>query len=425
MSTSKKLLRVVSISAMAALTVGLASCSASDAGGAQNGAEGGVIKIGQLLPTSGGLADLGTRVANGAEIARMMANEDNCLGGEFVWEKVDVPDDQAARQGAERLMNDGIEVVYGTYGSSLALAASPVVARAGGIYWEEGASAEDLVDQGLDGFYRVAAAASALGKDAVDFAAETLATELGVEASELTVAFAGVNTALGTDVLEGLEGAAKTHGMDVVAKLQYATDATDLSSVALQLKDADPDIVVLNNYPPDAAALGRAMRAADLNPLAFIGTGGGHADPSWVESMGTSADGFFNVGTAPKLDPAGLSEETQKRNDEFVENFAEEFDAEPAGFDRMGFDAAWLLFDTICEAGGTDPTAIKEAVAKIDMPGRSLLGGDGVKFDDRGQNERVAWIISQWQDGALVPVGPEDLAIGEPTMIPLPQWNER
>src|SRR5690606_32408114 len=98
------------------------------------------------------------------------------------------------------------------------------------------------------------------------------------------------------------------------------------------------------------------------------GTGGAHADPSWVEAMGSSGDGFFNVGTAPEIDSAGLSEESQQRSEQFAEVFEKEFGEKPEGFDRMGFDAAWLMFDTICEAGGTDPEAFKEAAAKIDLP---------------------------------------------------------
>jgi branched-chain amino acid transport system substrate-binding protein len=425
MSTPKKFVHIASISTTAALVVALAACSGSAGAGSGSGGEGAEIKIGRLLPLSGGLADLGTRVGNGAEAARIMANKDKCLGSEFVWETVDAPDDQAARQGAERLMNSGVDIVYGTYGSSLALAASPVVARAGGVYWEEGATAEEIVNKGLEGLYRVSATATTLGTDAVDFAAEIIAPKLGKDPSGLTVAFAGVNTSYGKDVLAGVKKSAEEHGMKVVFEAAYAPDATDLSSVALQLKDAAPDVIVLTNYPPDGAVLGRALRAADVNPQAFIGTGGAHADPSWVKAMGTTGNGFFNVGTAPELDPAGLLPEAQKRNDEFVATFKEKFGAEPAGFDRMGFDAAWLLFQTICSAGSTEPAAIKEAAAKLDLPERSLLGGDGVVFDDRGQNERVGWIVSQWQDGVLVPVAPLDLGVGEPIHIPMPQWSGR
>ncbi|WP_158251107.1 ABC transporter substrate-binding protein [Cryobacterium sp. Y11] len=424
MSSSNKIVRIASISAAAVLVLALAACSESGTSGAGD-AEGGEIKIGRLLPLSGGLADLGNRVGNGAEAARIMANKDNCLNAEFVWATVDAPDDQAARQGAERLMNEGVDIVYGTYGSSLALAASPVVARAGGIYWEEGATAEALVDQDLDGFYRISAAASAMGSDAVDFAAEVLAPELGVDPSELTIAFAGVNTSYGEDAFAGVNEAAEEHGMEVVLEAVYATDSTNLSSVALQLKDAAPDIVVLTNYPPDGAVLGRALRAADVNPLAFIGTGGAHADSSWVEAMGTTGNGFFSSGPAAEIELTGLLPDAQERNTEFVATFEEEFGSQPAGFDRMGFDAAWLLFDTICSAGSTDPAAIKKAVAKLDLPERSLLSGDGVSFDDRGQNERAGWIVSQWQDGILVPVAPLDLGVREPALIPLPQWSER
>lgn len=423
MSSPKKIVRLASVSATAALIVALAACSGSGSGSGSGG--NGEIKIGRLLPLSGGLADLGTRVGNGAEAARIMANKDKCLGSEFVWDTVDAPDDQAARQGAERLMNSGVDVVYGTYGSSLALAASPVVARAGGIYWEEGATAEEIINKGLDGLYRSSATATTLGTDAVNFAAKVIAPKLGKDPSKLTVAFAGVNTSYGKDVRAGVKKSAEEHGMKIVVEAAYAPDATDLSSVALQLKDAAPDIIVLTNYPPDGSVLGRALRAADVNPLAFIGTGGAHADPSWVKAMGKSGDGFFNVGTAPQLNPAALLPEAQKRNDEFVATFKEKFGAEPAGFDRMGFDAAWLLFHTICSAGSADPAAIKEATGKLNLPERSLLGGDGVSFDDRGQNTRASWIVSQWQDGALVPVAPLDLGVGEPNHIPLAPWSAR
>jgi branched-chain amino acid transport system substrate-binding protein len=416
--------RVVAALGVVPLTAVLAACGGSGGGG--GGAEGEEIRIGQLLPLSGPLADLGTRVSRGAEIARQLANEEPCIeGAEFVWETVDAPDDQAARQGAERLVNDGIEIVYGTYGSSLALAASPVVARAGGVYWEEGATAEELTSQGVDGIFRVSATASTLGVDAVDFAAEVVAEQLGVDPSELTVAWAGVNTSYGTDVLAGVQRAAEEHGMEIVLEAAYPTDATDLSSVALQVRDAAPDVLVLTNYPTDGAALGRALRAADVQPQAIIGTGGAHADPSWVEAMGPSGNGFFNVGTSPELDVSGLSEEAQARQEDYVAAFQEEFGEEPAGFDRMGFDGAWTLFETICEAGSADPAEVKAAAMEMELPERSLLNGDGLQFNENGQNERVSWMISQWQDGALVPVAPADLGLAEPSMIPLPPWAER
>jgi branched-chain amino acid transport system substrate-binding protein len=410
------------------ITAVLAACGGGDGsgGGGGGGAEGEDIRIGQLLPMSGALADLGTRVSQGAEIARQLANEDPCIeGSEFVWETVDAPDDQAARQGAERLVNDGIEIVYGTYGSALALAASPVVARAGGVYWEEGATAVDLTEQGVDGIFRVSANASTLGVDAVDFAAEVVAEQLGVEASSLTVGWAGVNASYGKDVLAGVKRAAEEHDMEVVLEAAYPTDASDLSSVALQVRDAAPDVLILTNYPVDGAALGRALRAADVQPQTIIGTGGAHADPSWVEAMGPSGNGFFNVGTSPALDTSGLSDEAQARHEDYVAAFQEEYGREPAGFDRMGFDGAWLLFQAICEAGSADPDDVKAAARDLDLPERSLLNGDGVKFDDKGQNERVGWMISQWQAGVLVPVAPEGLGLAEPSMIPLPPWAQR
>lgn len=434
--------RIVQLAAAAVLTLVAGACSSGGVGdGAGRGADGGStsgtsqpehdetrqIVIGQLIPLTGGLADMGVRMSRGAEIARQMVNEEQCLPGtEFVWNQVDAPDDEGARTGAERLLNDGVDVVFGTMGSSLSLAASSVVSRAGGVYWElGGGSATDLTERGLDGVYRVSSTATGLGVDAVGYIADVLAPQLGISAVDLTVAWAGVNNSYGLDAAAGVEQAAVEQGMTVVANLPYPGDSTDLSSVALQLRDADPDVLVLSNYTDDALVLARAMRAADVSPLAVVGTGAAHSDPSWIDGMGDDGNGYFTLGAVAEVNPDGLLPEAKARYEKYVDRYRAEFGTEPVGMDRMGFDGAWALMETICRAGSTDRDAIAAAASQWDLPMRSLLNGDGLHFSATGQNERVQWPVSQWQAGTLVPVAPDDLALAGPVQVPLPGWGER
>lgn len=418
--------RWATVPAVGAVILLLAACGG---GAGTNGGEDGdgePVTVGQLMPLTGALAPLGTSVNEGAEIARQLFNEDGGInGGQIEWETVDAPDEEAARKGAERLTNEGIDIVYGTYGSSQALAAIPVIVRAGGVYWEEGASAQEITGKGYEGVYRVAADAPTLGVDAVNFAAEEVAKSLGVDASTLTVGWAGVNTSYGQDVVTGMNEAAKEHGMKVVLEAGYPGDATDLSSVALQIKDASPDILILTSYPPDGAVLGRAIRAANIDSKAIIGTGGIHADPSWQETMGSSGNGVFNIGTAPVVDPEGLDPEAQKLHERYVNLFEEEYGEVPVGFNRMGFDGAWTLFQVMKEAESTSAEDVRAAAKEFTVPSRGLLNGDGLSFDENGQNKEASWFISQWQDEKLVPVSPADLATGKPKSIPLKDWSDR
>ncbi|QUY62885.1 ABC transporter substrate-binding protein [Gulosibacter molinativorax] len=418
---NKKLIAGLAMTAVAAMT--LTGCAAN--GG--DGAEGDSVVIGRILPLTGALAGTGNRVADGSEIAREIINENGGINGvmvEYVTE--DAPDDESARQAAERLLNQDIDIVMGTFGSSLALAAIPVITGEGGLYWETGASAVGITDGTYDNIYRASLTAKDIGVDAVTFAAEQLADDLGKSPEEMTVGWAGVNTSYGEDVFSGVTESAETYGMEIVLNAAYPVDSTDLNNVALQIRDANPDILILTSYDADAAALGRAMRASDVNPPVVIGSGGGHVNESWIESMGSSGNGVFNVGFSTQLNTEGLSDQAKAYYDEFIERYGESNNgAHPGAFDMNGFMGAMALFDTMMAADELTPEGIAAAADTIDIADRSNVDGSGLRFNEFGQNEAALFFVSQWQDGEIVPVFPVDLALAEPENVPLPAWDER
>ncbi|MCC4250181.1 MULTISPECIES: ABC transporter substrate-binding protein [Microbacterium] len=418
-----KLKASIALALSAATAVSLAGC-ANGSGGA--GGEGDEIVIGRLLPLTGTLAGTGTRVANGSEIARQIINEEGGIDGrQVVFEDVDAPDDDAARQGAERLLNEGIDKVLGTFGSSLALAAIPVITGEGGLYWETGASAVGITDGTYDNVYRTSQNAGDIGTDAVAYATEVLSETLAVDPAEMTVAWAGVNNSYGEDVLAGVKESAAEHNLDVVLEAAYPTDASDLSNVALQIRDANPTVLVLTSYDADAAALARAMRSQDITPPVIIGSGGGHVNEAWIEAMGDSGNGFFNVGFSGQTGVEGLSDAAQKHYAEFYERYAEEHDgAEPGAFDMNGFVGAMSLFEVMKAADDLSAAGVAAAADEIDIAEREFADGQGLSFDENGQNERAVFFVSQWQDGKVVPVFPTDIAVSEPIDVPLPGWDE-
>jgi branched-chain amino acid transport system substrate-binding protein len=50
---------------------------------------------------------------------------------------------------------------------------------------------------------------------------------------------------------------------------------------------------------------------------------------------------------------------------------------------------------------------------KVDVPVGATATGWGVKFDEQGQNTRVAPFLMQWQGGELVTVYPPEAAVAK------------
>lgn len=418
---NKKLIAGMAIGAMAALV--LSGCASGSSAAGDSGES---VVIGRILPLTGPLAGTGNRVADGSEIARQIINDEGGINGVTVEYKTeDAPDDESARKAAERMLNEDVNIVLGTFGSSLALAAIPVITGEGGLYWETGASAVAITGGEYDNVYRASKTAGDIGVDSVTFAADNLAEKIGKAPEDMTVAWAGVNNSYGTDIMNGVNETAESFGMDVKLNAPYPLDSADLTSVALQIRDAAPDLLVLSSYDADAAALGRAMRAADVSPPIIIGSGGGHLNEAWIEAMGPSGNGIFNVGFSSQLNSEGLVPEAKAHYDDFIKRYsAANGGALPGAFDMNGFMGAMALFATMKTADELTPEGIAAAADAIDFEERTGMDGSGLKFNKNGQNERALFFVSQWQDGESVPVFPLDLALSEPNNVPLPGWNE-
>src|SRR5690606_15496712 len=110
------------------------------------------VKIGVLLPLTGPLSSLGNDVNRGLELAREMVNDKGGVnGGTVVFSTSGVPGaNEAASQAARLITRDGVEVIVGSYASSISFAASQVAARNGVVYVEQGAVADDVTKRGFE-----------------------------------------------------------------------------------------------------------------------------------------------------------------------------------------------------------------------------------------------------------------------------------
>lgn len=395
---------------------GVALLGVAGCGGGQGGQGGGALRIGALYPFSGSLALLGEESFRGAELARRQRNRDGGVAGSQIeYVRADVPDPNVARTEAERLVSgEGLQVLIGTYSSALAMTASEVAARRGATYFELGAITDPFTERGYDTVYRTNPPAREFAASQIRFIEEWLAPELGKEPSEVRLAIAHEDSDYGSSVAEAIRNQAGPAGLNIASVQPYDAEASDLTSVILRLKRSNPDVVIAVSYAQDAVLLSRQAKQQDLGAFLF-GTGGGHSLQSFIEAVGEAGNGVFNV----DFTQYEVNDEFTPGLKDFVKAYKEAFDEDPrSGHSLNNFFGANALFDILEKTeGDLAADRIGEAASSYTVEQGTTATGYGVEFDKNNQNVRSEPFITQWRDGTLVTVYPEEAAVTEPKLI--------
>ena len=390
------------------------------------------IKIGTIFPLTGPLALLGNESFEASDLAREMVNEKfgGVWGKKVVFVKTDAPDPTSGANEANRLItHEGMKILIGTYSSSISLAASAVAERNKVIFLEVIAASDEINQRGHKYTFRTNENASDLGGTAAVFASEVVGKELKIDPKKLKLAIIHEDSAFGTSVGKGVKRTADKLGLNVVAFDNYKATSVDLSSLVLRLKSLNPDVIISTSYINDAVLLWKTCKQLGLRPKAFIGTSAGHGLPDFARILGPDSEGVFASEAPAMVNPAALSDKAKALDKEFRDRWMTKKGRLPAGHAYRAFTGTWVLFtEVLPKAGAMDPEKIRQAFLKVDLPYGSLPHGLGVKYappedPNAGLNERRIAGVQQWQDGKILQVWPEKLAVKKWTAIPLPPWK--
>jgi len=375
------------------------------------------LRIGALYPVSGSLALLGDESWRGAEIARQMRNQRGGVAGKQVeFMKVDIPDVNAAKSEAERLINrEGLKLLTGTYSSSLCLAASEVAARAGIIYFEQGGIADPITGRGYKTLLRTCPKAQYFSRSQLRFTKDWIAGQIGKKPADVRLALVHEDSAYGSSISKDVEAESKAAGIPLVSTIPYNAQAVDLSSVILKLKNDKPDVVIGVSYANDAILFGRQAKELGLDIKAFIGTGGGHSLRSFQEALGQAAEGVSNV----DFTQFEVNTQFTPGLKEFVDLYRKMFNEAPrSGHSLANFMGTNTLLDLLEKTGGNmEAGKFREVAATFEVKAGNTATGWGVRFDEGGQNTAADPFVMQWRGGKLVTVYPEGAAVMKPALI--------
>lgn len=431
----------------AGLTAGLAGCMGGSGDGNGNGngsgSGDGSVQIGALFPLSGDLAELGQESFRGVELAVMERNENDGLGGSTIEiAQQDAPDPDAGVSAVENLATvEEVPAVVGSYSSSISKASSQRAASYDLPYWELGAVADSITEEGPPNTFRTCAPASFFGRDGMDLAANVIAPALDVSTEELRVAIMYESGEYGNAVGASAANAAEELGINVVEEIEYEADTSDLSSSVQRLGNADIHVLNHTGYDADIQLLWNQLANLDVFIPAVIGNGGGYSLQTFRENVGNTATlGVFNedftqYNTNPEFAP-GI--------EEFVELYQSEYDSPPvSGHSLANYFGMNVVLDIMEEASSFNLNDVRDAAFNMDVEENTTATSWGVKFNqDTQQNERISVVGHQWQedtydndiwrpdvtDGTpgLYSVFPEEARLEEidVTNIPQPDYTE-
>ncbi len=382
------------------LLAGAAVTTATIAAPAILRAQGGPLKVGVILPRSGFEAGIGQDCQRGVDIAPPILKslglpELTIINGDTE-SNVDT-----AREHAEKLINDGAQLLIGAFDSGQTTAVAQVAEQKGIPLVINVASATQITEQGYKFVVRNFPTAPMLLSDELSSQKDIFALA-GV--SPKTAVFMHVNDLFGTQMSQGIHKMMPDYNLPytIVDEISYDPGARDLSVEVTKAKATNAEIMIVVGRLNDAMLLTREMIKQRWTPQAILSLGPGWYENQYTKTLGKMSDGPLSL--VPWYDPNKklsqmLEAALAKAYPDFNLNTNHVFT----------FEALLVAADAYKRAGSADPKALAEALHATNITDNATIG-PGIKFDAKGQNTGVKCGVVQNRGGKQVTVAPKEAA---------------
>jgi branched-chain amino acid transport system substrate-binding protein len=354
------------------------SSPATSASPATSGASGETINVGVILPLTGPSANTGEDTLNGIKLAVDNANASGELPGNI---KLVVDDDRSTpSEGVsavqKQINNDHVSVVMCAFNSSVSLAVRDVTFSNKIPQLTLGAAADSLTQGESSEFVWRAHMYNQLQAD--QFA--TYVTDaLGAK----KVAVLVENTDYGSGLRDLWVPHFESAGIDIVANEAYNPADTDFLGILTKIKNADPDVFVIEALVTQAGIILKQAKSLGLDVTTVDGIGGFDQN-ELPELAGGAQDGAkFMLWFSPQANAEAQA---------FADAYTEKYDKEPNSFAAQGYTVATSLINAIKQAGSGDSAKIQEAMPSVEFD--SPIGH--IKFGE-DHNATASIYMAEWQ----------------------------
>lgn len=346
--------------------------------------ERGEIKFGASFPLTGDVASYGQKAKRGIELAFEKVNLEGGLLGKRV--VVDFQDDRNDKREAVSIVTkfvtiDHTPVVFGSAGSTVTLAVTPIANRNQVILISPISSSTQLSKDGGEYFFRTC--------PADDLQAEILANWVaGSEAKNAAVVY--TNNSWGKPLAEGFTEKFQKLGGKVLLTEGVDENANDFRTIIAKLKSLENlDAIVSPTYPKEGGVFVRQLKETGFSVPLYGGDNWG--SPEFLTTAGDAAEGIYY--TAP-------SEGASSAYGQFAQEYRNKYHEDPDVFSAYAYDAATAIFEAIKKCQCMEVERIREALYSISFEGVS----GKIAFKENGDLKSEAFAKKTIKNGKPVNV---------------------
>jgi branched-chain amino acid transport system substrate-binding protein len=377
-------------------------------------AQGGPLKVGSLLPRSGVQALIGQDCQRAVELAPAIFKS---LGlPELAIMNADTETNvDTARSRAERLINDGAQMLVGAFDSGQTSAIAQVAEQKGIPFVVNIAAAPPITEQGYKFVFRNFPTAPMILTDA--FTNQKEVFEIAGVAPK-SVVLLHVNDTFGTAMKDGIGKVMPKFNMPytILEQIAYDPAARDLSVEISKAKATGAEALLVVGRLNDAILLTREMVKQRWSPMAVLSMGPGWNENDYFKTLGKLADGPMSF--IPWYDP------TKKLSKQLVAAFTKAYpDLNLNEKHVYTFEALLVAADAFKRAGSTDPKALVDAIRKTNITDNVSIG-PGIQFNEKGQNDKLKNAGIQNRAGKFVTLAPKAASDAKPE-LPMKPYDKR
>jgi len=214
-------------------------------------------------------------------------------------------------------------------------------------------------------------------------------------------------------VMDSLKELLTQGGLNQVFDEIYAPETTDFSSIAVQVADLDPDLIIGGTVLEDSIGQIRAYQEAGYQPrLAYFTTGPSLPGP-FREGLGEATEGIF-------ASISWFPEANEYQNADFGAKYIEKFGGTAGDIPEdaaNAFTVGQVLQQAVENTQSIDNATLIDDLHKSTY--KTVVGP--LSFDEVG-GPQGSFMLLQWQGEKFVIVGPEGRVQVEAIAPPKPEW---
>ncbi len=377
-------------------------------------AQASALKVGVLLPRSGVQAGIGQDCQRGVDVTAGILKDLGYPALQIMNADTESNVDNARAQ-AEKLINEGAQLLVGAFDSGQSTAIAQVAEQKGIPFVINIAAAPPITEQGYKFVFRNFPVAGTILGDAFANQKEIFAA---TGSAPKSVAFLHVNDTFGTAMQKGIGAVMPKFDMPykIAETISYDPAARDLSVEVAKAKATGAEALLVVSRLNDAILLTRELVKQRWSPMAILSMGPGWYEDQYFKTLGKLSDGPLSF--VPWYDP-------NKKVSKMLE--AAVAKAHPGINVNTNhvytFEALMVAADAFKRAGSTDPKALADAIRKTSITD-NVSTGPGIQFNEKGQNDKLKNSAIQNRNGKLVAVAPKAAANAQ-VEWPLKPYDKR